>query len=116
MSDAATILPVLERWAGAITAAEEALDLIQAATGLEPEAPLPQAVYDLQGLADLWAAATLRAGEGWFEWYRLENKMGESALEAGVGDFQDRPIRNLQDFAELLVEDVRLADLEAGHA
>ncbi|PJK00798.1 hypothetical protein CO641_02170 [Lysobacteraceae bacterium NML91-0213] len=115
MADVSTILPVLDRWAGAITASDHALDLIQAATGLEPEAPLPQAVYDLQGLADLWAASAVRAGESWFEWYRLENQMGERALRAGVG-FEFRPIRTLQDFAELLAAEIRQADAEAADA
>lgn len=113
MADPATILPVLERWAAAISAADEALSSLRAVTGMEPEAPLPQAVYDLMALADGWAATSLRAGLGWFEWYRLENGMGERRLQAGVGDFEIRSIRTLQDFAALLAEEVRLADAEA---
>ena len=108
------IIPILERWAEAITAAEEALELVQQAVGLESEAPLPTAVYALIGLADEWAGERIGAGGGWLEWYRLENDMGTRGHEAGF-DGAVKPVRTLDDLAALLAEDVRRADAETAH-
>lgn len=106
--NAAEIMPILQRWADAITAADAALELVQEATGLEPEAPLPTAVYCLQGLADEWAAERVGTAPDWFDWFRLENLMGERAHEAGWPGAM-RHVATLEDFAELLAEDVRRA-------
>ena len=106
---AADIMPILQRWADAITAADQALAALQLSAGSQPEAPLPQAIFDLQGLADEWAAERVGTAAEWFDWYRLENDMGARAHEAGW-DGDMRTIRTLEDFAALLEEDVRRAD------
>ena len=106
------IIPILERWAETINAAEEALDLVSAAVGIAPEAPLPTAVYALIGLADQWAGDRIGTGEGWLEWYRLENDMGAAALDAGF-DGVLKPVRTLDDLAALLVEDLAHSATEA---
>ena len=112
MPDLAEILPVLQRWAETVTAADEALALLASAVGSEPEAPVPQAMYALQGLADEWAAERIGTSTHWLEWYRLENDMGERGHEAGWEDDM-RPIRSLEDFAALLAGDIQRADAEA---
>ncbi len=103
------IVEVLERWAEAITAADEALDLLLQAVGCDPESPLFTAVHALIGLADEWAGERIGAGGGWLEWYRLENDMGARAREAGF-DGVVKPVRTLDDLAALLAEDVRRGD------
>ena len=107
--NAAEIMPILQRWADAITGADAALDLLQEATGMEPEAPLPAAVYSLQGLADEWAAERIGTAPDWFDWYRLENLMGERAHQAGRPGAM-RNISSLEDFAALLEEELQCAD------
>lgn len=114
MTEPVEILATLERWAEAVNAAYEALALLAKAAGSNPEAPICTAVFDLMGLADQWAALRIGTGEDWLEWYRIENDMGQRAHEAGWKDDM-RPIRNLEDFAALLAEDVRRADAEAAH-
>lgn len=116
MSDLPEIMAVLRRWEDAITGAEAALEALNAATGSNPEAPLPTAIYTLQGLADEWAAASIGTAVDWLEWYRLENDMGERGHEAGfASESSMRPIRTLDDFAKLLADDVARADAEAAH-
>lgn len=114
MTDPVEILATLERWAEAVNAADEALDLLGQAVGTQPESPICTAVWDLMGLADQWAAQRIGTSEDWLEWYRIENDMGQRAHEAGWKDDM-RPIRNLEDFAALLAEDVRRAAAEAAH-
>lgn len=107
--NAAEIMPILQRWSDAITSSDAALDLLAEATGMEPEAPLPSAVYSLQGLADEWAAERIGTAPDWFDWYRLENLMGERAHEAGWPGAM-RNISSLEDFAALLEEELQRAD------
>jgi hypothetical protein len=104
----ADILPILQRWASAINAADKSLAALRHATGLNPEAPLPKAVYALQDIADEWAAERVGTSPDWFSWYRLENKMGQRGHEAGWDDAL-RPVRNLRSFAALLAEELRRA-------
>lgn len=106
------ILPILQRWAETITAAEEAFEPVSESLGSVPEAPLPTALYALYGLADEWAGTAIGCGTGWIEWYRIENSMGERGHEAGF-DGELKPIRTLEDLAELLAEDLRRADMES---
>jgi len=105
------ILPILQRWADAVTDAAEALDALRQVTGCcDEEAPIAVSIWSLCGIADHWAAECIGTAPDWMEWFRLENDMGAGGRSAGFdGDL--RQIHTLQDFADLLAEDCRRAAL-----
>lgn len=98
------VMPMLRRWAEVVEDVEEQMGTLGEIFGAEPESPMFTAVYAAVGLATEAVAAVLGCSQEWLEWYALENEMGQKGLEAGFSTV--RPIRNLDDLAQLLVEDI----------
>lgn len=113
---ATEILVVLERWAVAVTDAEEALSALRQVTGgCDEDSPMALAVWALLGIADHWAAECIGTAPDWMDWFRLENDMGARGHDAGW-EGALRPIRTLQDFADLLAEDLQRGAAVQGEA
>jgi hypothetical protein len=107
MKTAAEILPILKRWQSAVQGVNKQLGALKAVTFMAPESPLNVAVDGVCILATEWAANRIGLDStGWLEWFEFENAFGAKNFEAGF-DGELKPIGSLEEFADLLAEDVK---------
>jgi hypothetical protein len=94
----------LERWAKTVTAVDSVMDDLSKVIGATHDSRLGDAVYNMMGFYTAELDRRLRA-DGLLNWYQWGNDMGAKGLKADPhGDMNLKPVRNLEDLAQLIVE------------
>ena len=102
--DTAHMLHHLRQWQSAMQAAEQRLDALSELTGINPEAPLFEAIYNLMGLATRQAADLTGASLEWLEPWWLEHAFGARPMQAGLVGEELRDIVTLEELVELICD------------
>lgn len=102
---AAEMLDVLRAWQAAMQAAETQVDALQEMMGINPEAPLFDALCRLMGLATRQAADLIGAPADWLEAWWLEHQLGATPMQAGLRDEPLRALASIEDLAAIIADD-----------
>jgi hypothetical protein len=91
-----TKLAALQRWAEAMTKADQMMGPIIDLLDLRPEGPVTTALWLTQDALTAATADIVEDEAQWLQWHHADNEMGAKAMEAGPkGDM--RPIKTLED-------------------
>lgn len=92
----------VREWHERMVDLETRLDALSESVGLNPEAPVPNAIWAVAGGYKDALDAAYHVG-GWLEWWWLECYLGNSPKEAKLaGDKEERVIRTIDDLVALL--------------
>jgi hypothetical protein len=97
----------LERWAKTVTAVDSVMDDLSKVIGATHDSRLGDAVYNMMGFYTSELESRIKAEE-LLNWYHWDNDMGAKGLKADpTGDMNLKPIRSLDDLAQLIVDSNR---------
>lgn len=100
----AQIIRRLLEWVACIQASEKAISRLDALMP-SPESPLLQSIFNLQDLYTKSVAEAVGDKNGWLEWFRSENAMGDNGYEARpAAGYLLREIHDTSDLAQLILE------------
>lgn len=92
----------VRRWNELMCDIESTLDDLHDTVGLNPEAPLPTAIFALAGGYREALDAAYHIG-GWLDWWWLECRLGDNPMGARLqGETSDRTIETIDDLVKLL--------------
>ena len=102
--DTAHMLHHLRQWQSAMQAAEQRLDALSELTGINPEAPLFETIYNLMGLATRQVADLTGASLEWLESWWLEHAFGARPMQAGLVGEELRDMATLEELVALICD------------
>lgn len=99
---AAEMMPLLKAWR-LLLRHSDAIAAELMGVGMKVEAPIVQAVFNLQSAYTEQLAARLNDSLCSLEWFWIENDLGAAALEAQASNWpKPRRMRTLRDLAQLI--------------
>lgn len=114
--DTAHMLHHLRQWQDAMQAAELQMDALSELTGINPEAPLFETIYNLMGLATRQAADLTGASLEWLEPWWLEHDFGARPMQAGLHGEPLRTLSTIEELVQLIADDLTASEQETQHA